>query len=223
MNSTNDQNDAIINRINLQLARSRSILNSWRPQNQQSDQADEEPLDNDDDFKNFGEKGGIGSIAVHDESALPTKRSAQKDKLLEQLIGKKAANAKRKEDAHKSMSASRHAAPKPMINGEKQAKREEESEDEDEGRAAAFTSKKARKLQMEAQAGAGVEGSDDGDADPDAAGDDLGGSLDVAAKNQRAGKTDKSRDEPKSQKRKAGGSYLDELLSKKAKKKGRKK
>ena len=220
MDNTNDQNDAIINRINLQLARSRSILNSWRPQNQQSEQADGEPLDNDDDFKNFGEKGGIGSVAVDDESMLPTKRSTQKDKLLEQLIGKKAANAKRKEDAHKSMSVSKHAAPKPITNSVKPSKQEADSEDEDEGRAAAFKSKTTGKSQMEVQAGGGGNASDE---EQDAAEDRPEGVLNLEAKEKSTWKGKESKEEARPQKRKAGGSYLDELLSKKAKKKGKKK
>lgn len=221
MDSIHDQNDAIINRINLQLARSRSILNSWRPQSSEtSDQPKDEPVDeDDDDFANFGEKAGIGSKVVDDDtSAFPTKRSAPKEKLLEQLIGKKAANAKRKEEAHRSMSASKHAASKPLVDTQKprRQQRAEESDEEEEGRAAAFRSKRSKKPPEQSQTAAeGVPQMPAEDREESGVANSFSSHAPVKAKQESSSK---SRD-AKAQKRKAGGSYLDELLSKKAKKK----
>ena len=219
MDGTYDPNDAIINRINLQLARSRSILNSWRPQNSQPEDEDDEPEQNNDDFASFGEKGGVGSKVIdNEESALPIRRSTPKEKLLEQLIGKKAANAKRKEDAHKSMSVSKHAAPKPITSVTKKPK-QEESDEEEEGRAAAFKSKRSGKPKRQERAA--------GDVSVDSLGEDKdevdGDAVESGSREVQAQATTAARPEWKSQKRKAGGSYLDELLSQKAKKKGKKK
>lgn len=222
MDDTFDPNDAIINRINLQLARSRSILNSWRPQNSRPEDEDDEPEQSNEDFASFGEKGGLGSRVVdNEESLLPTRRSAPKEKLLEQLIGKKAANAKRKEDAHKSTSVSKHAAPKPMTNGAKQQKQEEESDEEEEGRAAAFKSKKAAKPEPKAKPVQDAQA----DTLEEGEGGDVarGGMLANKASALQNPETPSTQPEAKPQKRKAGGSYLDELLSQKAKKKSKKK
>lgn len=221
MNDTSDTNDAIINRINLQLARSRSILNSWQSQSAKADENQEDDLrDNDEEFTQYDEKGGIGSKASHDdESSLLTRRSAFKDKLLEQLIGKKAASAKRKEDAHKSMSTSKHAAPKPLTNGQMSQAQAEESDEEEEGRAAAFRSKKSSNLQ--AQTRANEEAADD--ADEEGQSESMHAIQGLEAAEGKARENSDAKAEPKAPKRKAGGSYLDELLSKKAKKKSKKK
>lgn len=221
IDDTFDPNDAIINRINLQLARSRSILNSWRPQNSQHEDEEDKPEQSNDDFASFGEKGGLGSKVVDNkESMLPTRRSAPKEKLLEQLIGKKAANAKRKEDAHKSMSVSKHAAPKPMTNGAKQQKLQEESDEEEEGRAAALKSKKAAKPERIDRPASDAQEDSVGEEDEDVARGGMSGRKACEAENPE---TSSAQAEAKPQKRKAGGSYLDELLSQRAKKKSKKK
>lgn len=221
MDGAVDQNDVILNRINLQLARSRSILQSWTTLKSESANDEEDDLDdNDDDFYNIGEAAGIGAkVKDNDEAALPARRSAQKDKLLEQLIGKKAANAKRKEDAHKSMSASKHAAPKPLTNKPSTVKTQEESESEEEGRAAAFRPKKS--------AGALVPPPDvrvmaDGDEDDSE-------NLKISGRSSKGQPSEVAKGKPgkeavsQRQKRKGGGTYLDELLSKKSKKKKKQK
>lgn len=215
MSDTHDPNDVILSRINLQLARSQSILNSWLPQRQDGDDQRDGAIDNDEDFVTFGEKAGIEiKSAGEDDSTLPTRRSATKDKLLEQLIGKKAANAKRKEDAHKSMSAARHAAPKPVTNGTKDVKkRQEESEDEEEGRAAMLKSRKGNSRKVGEQPREDVPIAHDED--------NVSGDVQARAVDGQDGGGDRS---PMSSvvpagKRKGGGSYLDELLAKKGNKK----
>lgn len=125
------------------------------------------------------------------------------------MIGKKAANAKRKEDAHKSMSVPKHAAPKPISNGHRSQRQEEDSDEEEEGRAAAFKSKKTARPQAPAHA---TEDASDG-ANEDS---EL---LDRSRQGDERLGMAAEKTFPKPQKRKAGGSYLDELLSKKAKKK----
>lgn len=221
MDGIQDQNDVIINRLNLQLARSRSILNSWRPQEQQADDEENEVIDNDDEFVASGETAGIGTVIKNgDESALPTRRSATKDKLLEQLIGKKAANAKRKEDVHKSMSTSKHAVPKPLSStAAKQPRAIQDSEDEEGGRAAAFKSRKPSRAQAQARAAKDVSDAVDEDGESDAS------QRKVDRRDRNAPEKDVRGTAVDSlpQKCKGGGSYLDELLSKKAKKSKKKK
>jgi len=221
MDGSIDQNDVILNRLNLQLARSRSILSSWTTQPAATE---DEEVEDDADFAPTSERSGIGSKAQNQDDellgGLRKGKSAQKERLLEQLIGKKAANAKRKEDAsHKSMSASRHAAPKPIEHVQKQAKPREESDDEEEGRAAAFRPKKAAHVRRppEATAGDNVVAEED-DPIPELPESKLNAGVSDA---EVPAVTAPSIDD-RSKKRK-GGSYLDEILSQKAKKKKSKK
>ena len=211
--------DVVISRINLQLMRSRSILQSWTSLKQEADDGADGLVDNDNEFVTSGDHAGVGVVPKGDsEFAIPTRNSASKDKLLEQLIGKKAANAKRREDAHKSMSASKHAAPKPMVKDVKKVTAEEDSDSDEEGRAAAFTSKKASKPRMQAPAVGEVSDAVNVGVENDVL-------PPVKWKHRDYGEQDAggASEKPRPSKRQGGGSYLDELLAKKAKKSKKKK
>lgn len=149
MDGTVNEADVVLNQLNVALARSQRVMNSWLPAKRPEEQQSIETEDDDEDLKPMTELGGIHSIAAYDEEGLPEgafqrKKLSINDKLMEQLIGKKAAQAKKKsQDAGKSMSTSKHAAPKPLVNRPRSARRENESEDEEEfGRAGMFKSRK---------------------------------------------------------------------------------
>ncbi|KAK4619735.1 hypothetical protein CLAFUW4_10894 [Fulvia fulva] len=223
--------DILITRQNIALARSQKLLQSWLPA-KASEQPTSAAADSDqDDFQGLGEATGIGAKRKNEDDSelggILKRRRTDNDKLLENLIGKKAAQARKKsQEAEKST----HAARKPLESQKlKMFNKPAESEDEEEGRASAFTSKKQRRSQKNATmpvdavavAGADDEDTLNGDAEPPDPREDaavlkeLAGQADIAADDSEA-------EDPRPQKRKAG-SYLDELLAQKAKKKNKKK
>lgn len=177
---------------------------------------------------------GLGSILPKDvaDGSFTRRAPTSNDKLLEQLIGKKAAKAHlAKKEASKSkvkQEKSRRPAPAP---------KKEESEDEEEGRASAFKSKK-RKVEKPKPAAVDVgEESDDLAKVPDA---DLplqpannvkshehGAGGEAATKLDLGVREDDSTTEEKAPRQRSSkpktGSYLDEILAERSKKKKKKK
>ncbi|KAK3708624.1 hypothetical protein LTR37_011346 [Vermiconidia calcicola] len=216
--------DVILNRINVALARSQRLVNSWLPPKLEEPDARQDT--DDEDFRSMTETGGIGSrTAYDDDQELPDGLAPQRkklgvnDKLLEQILGKKAAQAKRKErDAGKGMSASKHAAPKPLVARPKDDHRKgAESDDEEEGgRAATFRSRRPGKVTKEKESPRtlSVDESVVIDAGPNAAHERV---RDWETTSAMASEPDE-----KPAKRKAG-SYLDEVLAQSAKKRKKKK
>lgn len=217
--------DQIINRLNISLARSQKLINSWLPPKfaEEIDQEQQSSNDIDEDFRSMTDSAGIGSKSAYgdDESSaalLRKKRLASGDKLLEQLLGKKAAQAHKKTQqpvVGKSMAASRHMAPKPVLASRPKAKRDESESEEEGGRSSAFKSRRESKMSK-----------------PSATEDDVVSGLDgEVAKDEPSVVRDDSDSEdrgmglpaPKqSAKNKPGASYLDEVLSQKAKKRKKK-
>ena len=205
MAGTTSEADVVMNRINVALARSQRLINSWLPPkpNEEEGGTAQAREEREEDFKPMTEKGGIGSLVAFGEEGLPDgafrrNKLSSNDKLLEQLIGKKAARAKRKsQEVGKSMAASRHAAPKPLVNRPRQLRVEPEGEEEDEpGRAGMFKSRKNGKAVMQCR-------------DEHVGDDDPAPAI-------------SSEPDERPAKKKTGG-YLDELLAQKAKKKKGKK
>lgn len=209
--------DVILNRTNIALARSQRLIQSWLPARTEAEQGKVAPTEDDErDFVGMTEAGGIGSKRAFEDDDLPMlkrTRLSSNDKLLEQWLGKKAAQAKRKsQEAHKSTTVSRHAAAKQAAS-EPTAGRLSESDDEGEGRAAAFRSKKRKVMPnhepvvTDKHAGDDVHFSEAGEQV-------LAQGLDV--------QTDDRASKAEDQSTRKAGSYLDEVLSQKAKKKSKK-
>ena len=213
--------EVILNRTNVALARSQRLIQSWLPpRSPTSTAANAQDLEeNEDDFKGMSELGGVGSRNAFGEEGLPDgslRRSklSSNDKLLEQLLGKKAMQAKKKRDEAQrkdGLGASKEGASKP--GPKKDVRREVESEDEEEGRASAFTSKKGKPIRKQPRKEDAVAANDD-EVKVEAS----------AVRKSQTKTTDSDDSDAESQRptKKRPGSYLDELLSKKASKKGKK-
>ena len=222
METSTSEADVILNRINVSLARSQRLINSWLPPKPESQ--DVEDNEGEEDFKSMTEIGGLGSkTAYAEDDSLPErafqrKKLSSNDKLLEQLLGKKAAQARKKsQEAGKGMSTSKHAAPK-QLSTRPRVSREVDSEDEDEGgRAAAFTSKQQKKHPEAQNADALAE-----DDRMDGLVDEQSVAATVDTEDRGSSKTASIDTEQKSAKRKTT-TYLDELLAQKANKKSKKK
>jgi hypothetical protein len=219
------QADIIFNRTNVALARSQRLIASWLPPKPQSEQQEstQAAADEEEDFRGDSEIGGIGSLAQKDDSGLPEgafkrRNPGANDKLLDSLLGKKAANAHRKAQAlAKSATAQFQEAPKPVV--KEKPKRPADSDSEDEGgRAAAFKSKRAKpsKPQPKVQDADVEDGADVKTDTPEA---------DVEAKTAELTlqPPQDTSTAAKSNGRKRPASYLDELLGQKANKKNKKK
>lgn len=176
------------------------------------------------------ETAGLGSnVSFDDDEVLAgilhrKKLSASNEKLLEQLIGKKAAQARKKsQEAGKRMSANKHASPKPLSDRPKQQQEDVGSEsDEEAGRAAAFKSRRRARTvehqQSHVNALNGTNHEDDiGEHSP---GEEA--AVTSFAKGKRAALSVDSDMEERAAKRKPT-SYLDEVLAQKAKKSKKKK
>lgn len=221
--------DVILNRLNVALARSQKLINSWLPPKPPQDLDAQDANSDSEDFKPMTEAGGIGSKAAYDDEGLPDgafqrKKLSSNDKLLEQLLGKRAAHARKKSQAQesgKSMAASKHAAPKPLASRPKERRREVESEDEEEGgRAAAFKSRKMQRVEQQPvvkRVHDGVKA--DYVIDDDCAADDNTGLGLVKGEASTSAEHFERAERPT---KRATGSYLDELLAQKAKKKRKK-
>ncbi|TKA49694.1 hypothetical protein B0A54_00362 [Friedmanniomyces endolithicus] len=212
--------DIILNRQAVALARSRRLVQSWLPQKPTT--ADEElpnpqPTagEEDDDWEGMTELQGVGSKRkAEDEGVLDglkRKKLSSDNKLLELLLGKKAAQS-RKKTLEASRYGGRAAAPKPMEKRGIVPQQWDASEDEEEGRAALFKSRKSKAKP------AVVELEPEVDRPKDPAADEDG----MDAKSQVQVRPAREEAPPPAKKRK-GGSYLDEILNQKAAKQGKKK
>jgi hypothetical protein len=220
------QADIIFNRTNVALARSQRLIASWlppKPESEQQESTKAAAADEDDDFRGDSEIGGIGSMAQKDDSGLPEgafkrRNPGANDKLLDSLLGKKAANAHRKAQAlAKSANAQSMEAPKPAVKEKPKRPAEDSDSEEEGGRAAAFKSKRAKpsKPQPKAQENDAEDGAHMDTDTPEASVEAKAAELTL----QPPQDTNTS----KSNGRKRPASYLDELLGQKANKKNKKK
>ncbi|PVI06119.1 hypothetical protein DM02DRAFT_35006 [Periconia macrospinosa] len=194
--------------------------------------------DNDDDLRDTyvdDEQFGVGAAIPKDiEDGSFTRRiPASDDKLLQQLLGKKAAKA------HLARQTTKNAA-KPQGNAKPQRSvaKKEESEEEEEGRASAFKSKRRKVVKGRGVNSAVEDSSDDGRRGAADANETESAALALRQGPQAkekvvdktAGPDGLSEDEerPKSTSKSRAtkakpGSYLDELLAGRANKKQKKK
>ena len=219
----NEESIATLNLLNIGLARSSKVLQSWASQKSVAqDSIEETDAFDEQEFKSATENSGISSKSAYAEDdavadgSFQRKKLSSNEALSELLLGQKVANARKKSRAPgKDMSASRHAASKPLTR-RPIATRDVDSEDEGEGRAAAFKSKQPRKGPQRAF------------KDVDKVDEDIDGQLDdVQSIVERPDDSEIDRladsvAEPKPAKTKAT-SYLDEILAQKANKKSKKK
>lgn len=220
MENNVNEADVVINRLNVALARSQKLINSWLPPRSETEHLTTETLDEDEEFRSMTEQGGIGSKAAYEDEGLPDgsfarKKLSSNDKLLEQILGKKAAQAKKKsQDVRKIVSPSKHAAPKSLTTRTKQHDTAEESDEDDEGgRATAFKSKNYPKRRTNA-----TRKLPTGTSDMDPVDDAERDAIDT----RRGAKDSTLPPDNRASKRKPP-SYLDELLAQKTKGRKRKK
>ena len=244
MPTATSQADIILNRTNVALARSRRLIQSWLPPLPPSDvssttAADQSTNHNthnnnnnnnnnsdaDSDFGGLDELAGLGSTKRKAEAeglpdgALRRRKLASNEKLLEQLLGKKAV-AERKKEREREVQRGRGRAggggvvvAEQVNKVEVVRKRDVESEEEEEGggRAAALGSRRkmTRRVQVEVS-----------DVQSEVERDAAGGSEKATPSAPRPAVVERDSDDddqrPSKQKR---GSYLDELLNQKATKK----
>lgn len=220
------QADIIFNRTNVALARSQRLIQSWLPPKAQAEDQDStnSPADEDDDFRGDSEIGGVGSAAQRDDSGLPEgafkrRNPGANDKLLDSLLGKKAANAHRKAQAlAKSATTAQQplGAPKPAAK-ETSKRPAQDSDSEDEGgRAAAFKSKRPRPSKPQSK----VSDNDTEEATNAPIAENDGG---VKATETSPEPPQETNTAAKTGGKKRPASYLDELLGQKANKKNKKK
>ncbi|KAI7201039.1 hypothetical protein KC343_g2741 [Hortaea werneckii] len=227
-NNEPSEADIILNRTNVALARSQRLIQSWLPPKPSEESAATQSTpaeDDEDDFKGLDETAGIGSKRTAEDEGLPDgalrrKKLASNDKLLEQILGKKAAQQKKKQDANKnSIKSSLPAKQVPMQHTRPQEP--ESEEEEEEGRAAAFKSKKRKAnppISRSTEPPIRDEGAQKSSKQEEGTRDNHDA---VHATEPQPTKDEDSEDE-RPAKRKTG-SYLDELLSQKASKKSKKK
>lgn len=224
--STSDP-DVIFNRLNLALARSQRVLNSWVPS---KSVAEERGQDNDnppeEDFKSMLEKSGLESKSAYaEDDDLPDgsfrrNKLSSNDRLLEQLLGSKAVQARKKsKEASKSVSASRHAAPTQHTTRQKASVGVDNDDDDEDGRAATFKSKKAKEFQKPADMNTMTNeertqpDTDDDDAKDIAPSQTMGTEAPPVIPSDTAQRATKRKPT----------SYLDEMLAQRASKKSKKK
>ncbi|TKA43843.1 hypothetical protein B0A54_05602 [Friedmanniomyces endolithicus] len=212
--------DIIFNRQAVALARSRRLVQSWLPPKPTTDDAelpDQQPAaeEEDDDWEGMTELQGVGSKRkAEDEGVLDglkRKKLSSDNKLLELLLGKKAAQA-RKKTLETSRYGGRAAALKPLEKRGIVPKHRDVSEDEEEGRASSFKSRKSKAKPAVVE----LEPEVDRPEDPVPDEDGMGAKQQVQALSARV------EAHPPAKKRK-GGSYLDEILNQKAAKQDKKK
>lgn len=230
--------DIWLSRSNIVQARSQRLLQSWLPTAQNTASTPAEDNDGQDDFVAMTESAGLGTAPAESEfevdGILKKRHASSNDKLLEQLLGKKAAAAKKKEQAlarqTKTNIALGRAAPVPApakgTSATPSRPVDDDSEDEDEpGRAATFTGKRVTRdnnLPAYAAAGSSRRGATpiDEDAEPPDPRDDA--ATIAAMKNgtsQAHQEPPASEDGGPPRKKNKSTSYLDELLSKKKQRK----
>ncbi|KAI7218103.1 hypothetical protein KC333_g3809 [Hortaea werneckii] len=227
-NNEPSEADVILNRTNVALARSQRLIQSWLPPKASEESAATQSTpaeDDEEDFKGLDETAGIGSKRKAEDEGLPDgalrrKKLASNDKLLEQILGKKAAQQKKKQDASKnSIKASLPAKQMPAQPTKPQ--QPDSEEEEEEGRAAAFKSKKRKaNPPVPRPAEPPVRHADAQERTNTEEGMQKNQNATHDAEPQPA--SEKDTDDERPAKRKTG-SYLDELLTQKASKKSKKK
>ena len=217
------QADIIFNRTNVALARSQRLIQSWLPPKPEAENQDTPAnQDDDDDFRGDSEIGGIGSTVQKDDSGLPEgafkrRNPGANDKLLDSLLGKKAANAHRKAQAlAKSATAQPQAAPKPLVKETSKRPAQDSDSDDEGGRAAAFKSKRPRPSKPQPKV---AEEATENDIDARAADEEVKTNVTEPSPEPLQETSTAS----KTGGRKRPASYLDELLGQKANKKSKKK
>lgn len=216
------QADIIFNRSNVALARSQRLIQSWLPPKPEAEDQDSTKAlaEEEDDFRGDSEIGGIGSAAQKDDSGLPDgvfkrRNPGANDKLLDSLLGKKAANAHRKAQAlAKSTTAQPLGPPKPAVKETPKRPAQDSDSDDEGGRAAAFKSKRPRPSSKPQPKVSEQATEEDATANGEDTGKSAATSHEPAQPSNNAGKAAG---------RKRPASYLDELLGQKANKKNKKK
>ncbi|KAG8626478.1 hypothetical protein KVT40_005423 [Elsinoe batatas] len=198
----------IFNKANVALARSQRVIESWLgpAANGQAGGGLWDEGDNEEDFKAEPDTLGVGAKAPEDDMGfgLRRKHPTSNEKLLEQIMGKKAAKEHQAKVA--AQKASKSQANAPAVPEKKQAVPVAVEEDsEEEGRASRFTSKASRKRARAEDASRSGAASD--------------GSEGEAGEAERRG-SGKARKQNRGAK---GTSYLDQILAEKSKKKQKQK
>lgn len=221
--------DIWLAKMNVGLSRSDRVLQSWmRPGKLQENGASPQTIskdENDEDFSGMFGNGGIERVASADDAVPGRKKlSDGNQKLLEQLLGKKAANAKMKEKKpHTSANGQTGSKPMPSEAKQKIDTPADDSEDDGEmGRASTLSSRgtggrKVRDPKRPVYTTAG--GEEDAivtpDVDPPDPRQDLATMKEMATQEEvEENEAHREVQEKKPAKRKAT-SYLDEMLAKK--------
>lgn len=234
--ATVSEADIWLAKMNVGLNRSERVLQSWmRPgksiENGSSLQDGRGGDDGEEDFSAMSGVGGIGTIASADDAVPGRKKlSDGNQKLLEHLLGKRAASAKMMEKKpHVSANGQTGSKPMPVESKSKVTAPADESEDDEEmGRASTLTSRgtggrKVRDNKRPAYATAGGRGDAivDLDVEPSDPREDLATVAELITQEKPTEDEIEVPVSKKPAKRKAT-SYLDEMLAKK-KNKGKKK
>lgn len=209
--------DLYASKYNVSLARSQALLQSWLPAKPDQNVTPAED-DDDSDFKPMSEAAGLGAATSSDSAISDVLRRsrASNDKLLENLLGKKAAQARKKsmEAAKVKHTPSGPSKPAPL------SRPAEDSEEEGEvGRVAAFSSRsKTRDRNIPAYTAPGGIADDilHEDAEPPDPREDLATVVEMVVEQMP------NLDEDVRPKKRKAGSYLDEILAGKASKKKKK-
>jgi hypothetical protein len=226
MDSNTNEADVILNRTNIALARSNRILQSWlksRPEDEHTQAADEQ-LDISNDFESMSETAGVGSKAAENNDDLlsglrPGKLRSTDDALLEQLLGKKAAQARRKAQAvDKNASGAKRVHEKPADAASRRIREETSNDEEEVGRAAHFTAHRSLKSSSGSLRKTAQQPASNSVSRP------VDGQTDDVSENDVASPIPKTNSRlHKSPPKRKSGSYLDEILAQKAMKKSKKK
>ncbi|KAG9551875.1 hypothetical protein KCU77_g19262, partial [Aureobasidium melanogenum] len=202
--NTPTEADVIFNRANVALARSQRLVQSWLPTKTSHEtlpqKTDQELLKEDEElFKPTPELLGVGATAPDaDQDSLLKKRSgANYDRLLEQLLGKKAARGHRA--TSKPQPAQKTPAPQKTTADQVGA---DEDDDEEEGRATMVASSSVKKRKGPAHSSTNKTAS-------------------TSEKQHTAEQSSDDDDDPRPSKKRSG-TYLDQLLAEKASKKKKK-
>ncbi|KAL1865988.1 hypothetical protein Plec18167_009238 [Paecilomyces lecythidis] len=213
--TTSNEADVIFNRANIALARSQRLVASWLPPKSDEDLAEqsksEEELQREEDeiFTAVPEKLGLGAPlpkATEDGSWNRTELSSN-DKLRQQLMGKGFAKAMAAKQRQQQLQQQQNIKKRPEQGktGAKSSARTEEADDDDdeeEGRSA--LGNKKRKV--------AATGTEDGANEGIVEGKEASGSGSGSASAPGA-------ESGRGKKKKKTGSYLDEVLSQRSKKK----
>lgn len=215
--------DVHFNRMNVQLARQQRLLASMLPSKDTSEETNTQrpkPTDDTspwDDLRGETDTGGIGAKNQWADDELPEgalrpKTLGVNDKLLEQMLGKKGAAQHKKARLLASRDASALQQSTPMPSREVVGKRKVEVDSDDEdGRAAAFKGRNFKKAKAEVKT-EDVKAESTVNAERDSELDEV---------KSASAPTVVKREKPAAKAKPM--SYLDELLSKKANKKSKKK